>query len=172
MHYSSIPYFPANSALYIREADAEQFKTVHGLTDLMQQNFKIGVIDNFVYSKEYYELFDDQQFKNKLVIANDEVQCFKLLLAGRVDGVLLEHYSFKKLLHTMKPKINLVRHSDLGLNSQESGSYIIYSKASVNYQQAARLNKALESLKAEGVLDRIIESFVVDQQTSQPLDVH
>ena len=160
VHYSSIPYFPSDSALFIREDDEYKFKSIKRLPDLMNSDLKIGVIENFNYSKEYDELLYKPAFKNKLTVAKDEELCFKMLLASRVDGILLEHYSFKKMQLKMQPKIGLKLYSDLDMNEETSGSYIIYSKASVSDSQLKRMNQALEGLKRDGSLSKIIDAFI------------
>ena len=163
LYYSSIPYFPSDSALFINKGDAEKFKQIQRLADIIESDVSLAVIENFVYSKEYNELYDDPDFNRHLVVVKDAEQATKLLLAGRVDGVLLEQYSYQKLESQWDISVEIIRHSDLGINEDDSGSFLVYSKASVSKEVAEKLNRALEQLKAEGFLDEMRERFLTAQ---------
>lgn len=162
LYYSSIPYFPSDSALFINSGDSNKFRHVRRLPDIIGRELTLAVIENFIYSKEYSELYENPEFKNRLVEVKTREQATKLLLAGRVDGILLEQYSYKQLEAQWDISVKIIKHSDLAINEHDSGSFIVYSKASVSRQQADKLNQALEQLQKEGFLDKMREQFLLE----------
>lgn len=159
-HFSHTSYAPWDSAIFILGRNKEQFKTIKTLQDVLMHDITIGVTRGSIYSEEYERLLENPNFTAKLYLAPKEDQALKMLAAGRVDAIIAAGIGTVQTLKKWQASDDIILHTYLSNSPDNTGSYLMYSKHSVSSSQADRLNKALEQLKKDGSLDKIINKYL------------
>ena len=160
VYYPNTSYLPSQSALYILPKNKHKFKNIDDLADFSQHTLTLGVTKGIFYSPQYTELLSNPDFANKLYPSSKEEQNIRMLLAERVDGILMERYIYQELLKTVKTDKTISSHSELDFNTPEAGSFFMFSKATMNQNQIERINQALEKLKNNSTIDRLIQQHL------------
>jgi len=141
--------------LYIRTDKAAEYadKT---LVQLLDNKFRLGVTEDYIYGDDVADIQDDQKYASQLVtVPITEVNYYNLI-QNQIDGFLEDPFV---ACYTIKRK---------GLSSQISASSIevnsgnvsiMFSKVSVKAETIAAFNKGLATLKANGEYQKILDKY-------------
>lgn len=125
-------------------------KTLSSFADLHNSN-RVGVITNTSISPE----FDGDSSINKYVVPNYETM-LKTMAGGRVDSgvgnAIVISYLTNKLGYSSKIQSE-------GITLGTSAQWLQFSKKSANLDQMDKFTAALEALKADGSLDKILDGY-------------
>lgn len=163
VYFSSTAYLPSQSALYILPKNKDKFENIDALADFTNTQLTVGVTRGIYYSPQYTKLLDNPDFAQKLYPSTKEEQNIRMLLAERVDGILMERYIYEDILKKIAPNKKVTSYSELDFNTPEAGSFFMFSKATMNQEQVNRINKALEKLKANNTINKLIDKHLYQQ---------
>ena len=158
-HFSSIPYFPEDAAIFILQKDEKQFTSIEHLFDFINHDYRIGVHRESIYSNLYEELLKNEKFYSLLHFSHTDAQNVKMLVTQRVDAIFSGELRTIQLLREMSPNSKIVRHSYINMNDDNMGAYIMMSKASISQADYQKINNALLSMKKDGTLDKITQKY-------------
>lgn len=151
----SVPYLTEYVYFYSLKNNISKFKFKNE-SELLKLNLKIGAI-NGAYMGPVFE----DAVKNKILIpnknyflVNNEKQLVELLLAKRIDGIILGE--FVNNLHK-----DIKEHST---KMFEHNTNFMFSKKSVNKNFIEKFNVALEEAKKVGLLSKIRDSYNNDNK--------
>ncbi len=120
---------------------------------LMEQGFRLGVIDAYVYDPAIEAILSEPAYAEQLVYAHFGEALGGLLLDGEIDGFVEEVYAAASILRRLGLADAITRHPmRLG---EGTDVHIMYSRASVAPEQVERLGEALSKLKSSGAYEAL-----------------
>jgi len=123
---------------------------VNKLDDL--KGLRIGIGAGYKLTDEFEELRPSLS----LVSATDEFQLVKMLIAGRVDGILTDPRVFSYLVSKENISENTAFHPIFMVH--ESDQYVAFSKANQDGERMTQVfNKGLKYLKKSGEFKKIVD---------------
>lgn len=159
-NFSSIPYAPWDSVMFVQKSKRELFANVHSLSDITKHDIKLGVTRGSIYSQEYEELLKNPDFTRKLYYSSKDESSLKMLTAGRLDAVLSSNIG---TLHTIKDwnnKESILFHIYLNTQNDSTGSHLMFSKSSVKADDFKRIDRALIELSNNNTLKQILQRYL------------
>jgi len=153
--YFSDDYRHESFILYLRAGEQEKYSNM-SLTQLLEQNFRLGVTQDYIYGEKVSKLQDNEAFAANFVsVPTTEVNYYNLL-QHQIDGFLEDPFV---AAYTIKRK---------GLQGQiqahtievHSGDVaIMFSKKSVAPETVEGFNQGLKNLKASGEYQAILAKY-------------
>lgn len=151
----SAPYREESFVLYIRSDQVSTFKE-KSLEQLLGEDFKIGLTEDYIYGGEISEIQDNPNLTSQLTyVPITEVNYYNLT-QNKIDGFLED------------PFVAAYTISRKGLSKQISASEIkvhsgnvaiMFSKASVKPEMVEAFNKGLETIKLNGKYQEILDKY-------------
>ncbi len=141
--------------LYVRAGESEKYagKTLQALLD---ENFKLGVTQDYIYGEQVSELQDNENYASRFVsVPTTEVNYYNLL-QNQIDGFLedpfVAAYTIKRkgLQGEIEPHTIEVHSGDVS---------IMFSKKSVKPETVEAFNQALAKLKETGKYQEILAKY-------------
>ncbi|WP_299795644.1 ABC transporter substrate-binding protein [uncultured Shewanella sp.] len=144
--FGSSPLFIAKSSFFFRPGEGAQFTGIDDLPD----DFKIGQI----FGYEYGQTFEHEQHRFRGMKVSSQTQLINILLAGRVDAVIMYDEVAKYTLDKMKLDTTSLYK---GFPNQESRIHLAFSLKHPDSETLAEaLDKGIEIIRANGVYDKIV----------------
>jgi polar amino acid transport system substrate-binding protein len=141
--------------LFVRNGQANSIK-LGVLSDLTNSNYMIGIESGYYYGDEYQELIKTVGFQKHIVEVVDIEENVTLLLAGHIDGFLVDPATIKAFSDKYKMVGEFEKHA---LSIYQADIHIIFSKKSVKPEVVTVINQAIGDLKKSGELDKIINKW-------------
>ena len=141
--------------LFVRNGQANSIK-LGVLSDLTNSNYMIGIESGYYYGDEYQELMKTVEFQEHIIEVVDIEENVTLLLAGHIDGFLVDPATIKAFTNKYKMTGEFEKHA---LSIYQSDIHIIFSKKSVKLDVVTAVNQAISDLKKSGELDKIINKW-------------
>jgi polar amino acid transport system substrate-binding protein len=151
----SQPYRKEIVKLYVRKGQASTV-TIQNLSELTTSKFMIGIESGYYYGEQYHELMKTSQFQEHIVEVVDIEENVTLLLAGHIDGFLVDPATIKAFSSKYQMNGEFEQHP---LNIYQAGIHFMFSKKSVSPKVAKDIDQAITDLAASGELDRIINKW-------------
>jgi polar amino acid transport system substrate-binding protein len=151
----SRPYRQETVNLFVRNGQADSIK-LSALSDLVNSNYMIGIESGYYYGDEYQALMKTTEFQEHIIEVVDIEENVTLLLAGHIDGFLVDPATIKAFSNKYKMVGEFEMHS---VNIYQTDIHIMFSKKSVKPRAVTAINQAISDLKKSGELDKIIHKW-------------
>ena len=143
----SAPIRREEFALYVRAGEVSAWRA-DSPGDLMEQGFRLGVIDAYVYDDVIESILAAPDYMEQVAYAHFGEALGGMLLDGEIDGFVENVYAAASIIRRLGLSESITRHP-LRLG-EGTDVHIMYSKASVSPKQVAQLDAALQRLKDSG----------------------
>ncbi len=153
--YFSAPYRHESFVLYVRSSDVEKYNS-QTLTQLLDNQFRVGVTEDYIYGDQVSDIQDEEKYQPLIVtVPITEVNYYNLI-QNNIDGFLEDPFVAG---YTIKRKglSSQINATDIEVNSGYVS--IMFSKASVKPETVEQFNQALESIKASGEYQKILDKY-------------
>lgn len=129
---------------------------VRKLSDFEQNNaLQLGVIRSFRYSESANRLVDKLQEANRLSQAGGLAPLYQALMAGRVQGMVIEPFDFPAVEEKKIREMTTV----LEFNDPPVPHGLIMSKKALTATQMAQWQALVRNMRADGTMRRIFEKY-------------
>lgn len=138
--------FIAKSSFFFRPEDGAKYANINDLPD----DFKVGRI----FGYEYGQTFEHEQHRFRELKVSSQTQLINILLAGRVDAVIMYDEVAKYTLNKMKlDSTSLYR----GFPNKESRIHLAFSRKHPGSEALAKaLDKGIEIIHSNGIYEKIV----------------
>ncbi|MGY3958805.1 substrate-binding periplasmic protein [Aeromonas popoffii] len=139
----SISYRNEETVLLIRRQDKSRWQGVAQLSDLLPRTeFTIGLLRDFDYGPDFRTFVQSPQLKDRLLVRLRLEQLMKLLLAGRIQGVVLDPMGLEELSPFGMPLDELTTL----IYIQQTPVHLMLNRRTTTPQQLQRLDEAIRAL--------------------------
>ncbi len=152
----STPYRDETMVLMVRKGEVGKY-SLEKLSDIVKADFKLGIVRDFFYGDEHQKSMEDEAYSKKVSIVNSDTANLKKLLAGRVDGILIDRYT-GPFLAKQEGAGNKIELHPLKVSS--SDIFLMFSKKSVPSETIEKVNTALEAIKQNGTYQAILNRYL------------
>jgi polar amino acid transport system substrate-binding protein len=149
----STSYLDYEAILFLHSDDTASYGS---LRDFMDAGESLGIALGYSYGNEADSLLAEEAYKGQVQELKSPALTTKLLAAGRIDGTIGNRYT---LGYTARE--NGVRDDLRATNTvvQTDPVHFMFSKESVSQTVIDGFNKAIEQLKADGTIDKIVAKY-------------
>jgi len=149
------PYRLELVKLYVKKGHAKKMKLT-SLGELTSTNFMLGVESGYYYGKNYQSLIKSTEFRAQINESLDLEQNIELLLKGHIDGFLVDPITMKVFVEKYRLEDEFEVHS---VPIYQDSIHIMLSKKTLNISDLNEFNGAIKTLKDNGKLTKIINSW-------------
>lgn len=155
--YFSEPYREVSQVLYVKPGGSDMYPFKKP-ADIMRSDFRMGVGRGVFIGDRFAELMTDAEFSKHIVyIPTDEMQQYKMLHAGRIDGYVRAATAMKSLQELLGEELRLEIHPLPILTSRQ---HFLFSKQSVNQDFVDRFNASLNKVIESGTYADLESRFL------------
>lgn len=139
----TLPYRNEETVLLIRRQDKGRWQEITQLSDLLSRpDFTIGLLRDFDYGTDFRTFMQLPQMQQRLLIRLKMEPLIKLLLAGRIQGVVMDPMGLQQLNLAGLPLDQLTTLLDI----QQTPVHLMLSRRTTTPQQLQRLDEAIRAL--------------------------
>ncbi|WP_429151500.1 substrate-binding periplasmic protein [Aeromonas hydrophila] len=139
----TLPYRNEETVLLIRRQDKGRWQEITQLSDLLSRpDFTIGLLRDFDYGTEFRTFMQSPQMQQRLLVRLKMEPLIKLLLAGRIQGVVMDPMGLQQLNLAGLPLDQLTTLLDI----QQTPVHLMLSRRTTTMQQLQRLDEAIRTL--------------------------
>lgn len=155
----SIPYFSSRNYALLNSSLPANEQTAAGF--VANKELKLAVIKGFQHGKRYNEFIDTLSKQGRVYEVADFVSLLKLFTAKRVHCILLIPTSYLDLSRQKNLPDNAVLRDWYTSDAFVAGLYL--SKSKVSPKTIQLLQNTMNSMQADGSLERIFARYVGDK---------
>ncbi|MFQ2198355.1 substrate-binding periplasmic protein [Aeromonas hydrophila] len=139
----TLPYRNEETVLLIRRQDKGRWQEITQLSDLLSRpDFTIGLLRDFDYGTDFRTFMLSPQMQQRLLVRLKMEPLIKLLLAGRIQGVVMDPMGLQQLNLAGIPLDQLTTLLDI----QQTPVHLMLSRRTTTPQQLQRLDEAIRAL--------------------------
>lgn len=139
----TLPYRNEETVLLIRRQDKGRWQEITQLSDLLSRpDFTIGLLRDFDYGTDFRTFMQSPQIQQRLLVRLKMEPLIKLLLAGRIQGVVMDPMGLQQLNLAGLPLDQLT----ILLDIQQTPVHLMLSRRTTTLQQLQRLDEAIRAL--------------------------
>lgn len=139
----TLPYRNEETVLLIRRQDKGRWQEITQLSDLLSRpDFTIGLLRDFDYGTDFRTFMQSPQMQQRLLVRLKMEPLIKLLLAGRIQGVVMDPMGLQQLNLAGLPLDQLTPLLDI----QQTPVHLMLSRRTTTPQQLQRLDEAIRAL--------------------------
>ncbi|MCO4199615.1 transporter substrate-binding domain-containing protein [Aeromonas hydrophila] len=139
----TLPYRNEETVLLIRRQDKGRWQEITQLSDLLSRpDFTIGLLRDFDYGTDFRTFMQSPQMQQRLLVRLKMEPLIKLLLAGRIQGVVMDPMGLQQLNLAGLPLDKLTTLLDI----QQTPVHLMLSRRTTTLQQLQRLDEAIRAL--------------------------
>ncbi|MFM5666813.1 substrate-binding periplasmic protein [Aeromonas hydrophila] len=139
----TLPYRNEETVLLIRRQDKGRWQEITQLSDLLSRpDFTIGLLRDFDYGTDFRTFMQSPQMQQRLLVRLKMEPLIKLLLAGRIQGVVMDPMGLQQLNLAGIPLDQLTPLLDI----QQTPVHLMLSRRTTTPQQLQRLDEAIRAL--------------------------
>ncbi|MGL6485916.1 substrate-binding periplasmic protein [Aeromonas hydrophila] len=139
----TLPYRNEETVLLIRRQDKGRWQEITQLSDLLSRpDFTIGLLRDFDYGTDFRTFMQSPQMQQRLLVRLKMEPLIKLLLAGRIQGVVMDPMGLQQLNLAGIPLDQLTTLLDI----QQTPVHLMLSRRTTTQQQLQRLDEAIRTL--------------------------
>lgn len=139
----TLPYRNEETVLLIRRQDKGRWQEITQLSDLLSRpDFTIGLLRDFDYGTDFRTFMQSPQMQQRLLVRLKMEPLIKLLLAGRIQGVVMDPMGLQQLNLAGLPLNQLTTLLDI----QQTPVHLMLSRRTTTPQQLQRLDEAIRTL--------------------------
>lgn len=154
-HFSQ-PINRSPNVLFMARGAAEKYH-FRQLADLIGTDFRLGAQIDVAYGADYQALLQNPEFKSHLVLINSRRGAWRMIQAGRLDGMIADEITGLLELEQMALSGDIQR-SNLIISGEPSAFAL--SKQSLNPDFAQKFDQNISNMKADGTYQRIMETYL------------
>ena len=148
----SAPYRQEKVSLFMKKGQGQKHKLAD-LASLAKTNLKIGTEQGYYYGDEFDRLSHDPDFSTRFHEVVDIEENVRLLLNGKLDGLLADPHTMKAVMEKFKITGKLEAHP---LAIYSTDIHFMFSKKSVTDRTVQIINDAITTLKSNGQAQRLL----------------
>ncbi len=153
--YFSAPYRHESFVLYIR-ADQESNVANKNIKELLENNFRLGVTEDYMYGDEVADIQDDQSFAKQIVnVPITEMNYFNAI-QNQIDGFLEDPFV---AAYTIKRKGLTDQIQATNVKFSSGNVSFMFSKKSVSSETVEAFDRGLEVIQTSGKYAEILEKY-------------
>ena len=168
--YVSKPYRTETDVLILPAGAGRRypFSTIEQMLDTFaKQKFRLGVIAGYVYADARVNAFiADAANKDQIIAVASDADNLRNLIDGIIDGFLADRIAANTTAWRNKDGARIEEHP-LRFSTD---IHFLLSRATQTPQMPARLNAAIDELKASGEFRRIADAYALPVLINQTLD--
>lgn len=139
----TLPYRNEETVLLVRRPDKGRWQEITQLSDLLSRpDFTIGLLRDFDYGTDFRTFMQSPQMQQRLLVRLKMEPLIKLLLAGRIQGVVMDPMGLQQLNLAGIPLDQLTTLLDI----QQTPVHLMLSRRTTTPQQLQRLDEAIRAL--------------------------
>ncbi|EJN6956525.1 substrate-binding periplasmic protein [Aeromonas hydrophila] len=139
----TLPYRNEETVLIVRRQDKGRWQEITQLSDLLSRpDFTIGLLRDFDYGTDFRTFMQSPQMQQRLLVRLKMEPLIKLLLAGRIQGVVMDPMGLQQLNLAGIPLDQLTTLLDI----QQTPVHLMLSRRTTTPQQLQRLDEAIRAL--------------------------
>ncbi|UCM59786.1 transporter substrate-binding domain-containing protein [Aeromonas hydrophila] len=139
----TLPYRNEETVLLVRRQDKGRWQEITQLSDLLSRpDFTIGLLRDFDYGTDFRTFMQSPQMQQRLLVRLKMEPLIKLLLAGRIQGVVMDPMGLQQLNLAGLPLDQLTPLLDI----QQTPVHLMLSRRTTTPQQLQRLDEAIRAL--------------------------
>ncbi|MBL0670368.1 amino acid ABC transporter substrate-binding protein [Aeromonas hydrophila] len=139
----TLPYRNEETVLLIRRQDKGRWQEITQLSDLLSRpDFTIGLLRDFDYGTDFRTFMQLPQMQQRLLVRLKMEPLIKLLLAGRIQGVVMDPMGLQEMNLAGIPLDQLTTLLDI----QQTPVHLMLSRRTTTPQQLQRLDEAIRAL--------------------------
>ncbi|MFM4808290.1 substrate-binding periplasmic protein [Aeromonas hydrophila] len=139
----TLPYRNEETVLLIRRQDKGRWQEITQLSDMLSRpDFTIGLLRDFDYGTDFRTFMQSPQMQQRLLVRLKMEPLIKLLLAGRIQGVVMDPMGLQQLNLAGIPLDQLTTLLDI----QQTPVHLMLSRRTTTQQQLQRLDEAIRAL--------------------------
>ncbi len=151
----SDPYRKESFALYVRSGESDQY-VGDTLEALLEQGFRVGVTNDYVYGDEVAQLESDPRYSGLFEGVSIGELNFEKLKNLEIDGFLEDPFVAASMMRKRGLAEDVEEHAVV----MDSGQvHLMFSRDAVPEAVVARLNAGLAAIRADGTYDRLLEKY-------------
>lgn len=127
------------------------------LADIIDSDFRLGAQIDVVYGADYQALLQNPAFTSHLVLINSRRGAWKMIQAGRLDGMIADEITGLLELEQMALSGDIQR-THLVISGEPSAFAL--SKQSLTPDFVQQFDQSISSMKADGTYQRIMETYL------------
>lgn len=152
----TLPYRNEETVLLIRRQDKGRWQEITQLSDLLSRpDFTIGLLRDFDYGTDFRTFMQSPQMQQRLLVRLKTEPLIKLLLAGRIQGVVMDPMGLQQLNLAGIPLDQLTHLLDI----QQTPVHLMLSRRTTTPQQLQRLDEAIRALLQSPVYGQILARY-------------
>ena len=152
----TLPYRNEETVLLIRRQDKGRWQEITRLSDLLSRpDFTIGLLRDFDYGTDFRTFMQSPQMQQRLLVRLKMEPLIKLLLAGRIQGVVMDPMGLQQLNLAGLPLDQLTTLLDI----QQTPVHLMLSRRTTTLQQLQRLDEAIRVLQQSPEYGQILARY-------------
>lgn len=152
----TLPYRNEETVLLIRRQDKGRWQEITQLSDLLSRpDFTIGLLRDFDYGTDFRTFIQSPQMQQRLLVRLKMEPLIKLLLAGRIQGVVMDPMGLQQLNLAGLPLDQLTTLLDI----QQTPVHLMLSRRTTTLQQLQRLDEAIRVLQQSPEYGQILARY-------------
>lgn len=152
----TLPYRNEETVLLIRRQDKGRWQEITQLSDLLSRpDFTIGLLRDFDYGTDFRTFMQSSQMQQRLLVRLKMEPLIKLLLAGRIQGVVMDPMGLQQLNLAGIPLDQLTTLLDI----QQTPVHLMLSRRTTTPQQLQRLDEAIQALLQSPEYEQILARY-------------
>lgn len=152
----TLPYRNEETVLLIRRQDKGRWQEITQLSDLLSRpDFTIGLLRDFDYGTDFRTFMQSSQMQQRLLVRLKMEPLIKLLLAGRIQGVVMDPMGLQQLNLAGIPLDQLTPLLDI----QQTPVHLMLSRRTTTPQQLQRLDEAIQALLQSPEYEQILARY-------------
>lgn len=152
----TLPYRNEETVLLIRRQDKGRWQEITQLSDLLSRpDFTIGLLRDFDYGTDFRTFMQSPQMQQRLLVRLKMEPLIKLLLAGRIQGIVMDPMGLQQLNLAGIPLDQLTTLLDI----QQTPVHLMLSRRTTTQQQLQRLDEAIRALLQSPEYEQILARY-------------
>ena len=153
--YFSKPYRHESFVLYVR-ADKESNSLNKSLTQLLENQFKLGITEDYLYGDEVEDILDNEKLSSQVISVPITEMNYYNTVQNQIDGFLEDPFV---AAYTIKRKglSDQIKATSINLDSGDVS--FMFSKSSVTPEIVEAFNKGLEKIITSGKYQEILDKY-------------
>jgi polar amino acid transport system substrate-binding protein len=151
----SEPYRRESFRIHVRADEAEEWSGM-SLTELLENDFRLGLTRGYIYGEEVEQVLDDPRWADQLVEVPVGELNFLNLMDFRIDGFLEDPFVAASIDHRRDWGVTF---EALPLDVYSGDVRLMFSQAGVDMATVERFDRALSQLRESGEHQRILDRY-------------
>lgn len=153
------------NVMFVKKTEMSKWRHIRSLKDTIGTGFFIGGKRGSIFSDEQDALANDPGFKAQIQEVNSVEQNMEKLIKGRITGFIADEIAGAHMLKQAGYDKEVAVLFPL-YGPEEAAAYLMFGRKSVAQEDVEKFDAALESMKADGTYDRILNQYLPERYLS------